>query len=273
MRPQPLPFTRSFERRRRAGFTLVEVMISVAILASLVALMWTSISSMFVTRDLVDERADRYQQIRITMNRMVQEIASAYMAGPTFGREELPGEESFGAGAAGDEEEGEAALAQAMSYQEPIQFGFIGRDDRLDFTSLAHQRTAEGEKAGHHAEIGYFTRSRRNEEGRIVQELVRREDVTYDDELTEGGVLYVMLPEVEGIEFEYWDPGPVELGTMEEIAQGRWVDSWDTTGRDQAGRLPPRVRLTITLPPQGIMQGEESFTTQTEIAMTEVLDF
>lgn len=252
------------------GFTLVEVMIAVGILAALTGLMWMSIASMFRTRDAVDERTERYQQVRIAMNRMATEIAAAYIAGPEFGAEELPGEETFGVATDGED----AAAALLTADQEEIQLGFIGRDDELSFTSLAHVRTDPRERSSHHTEIGYFVRTKRNREtGRLEKQLVRRQDTTTDDDLTKGGVIYTMLPEVESIEFEYWDPGRVELGTFEEIARGRWVTEWDTTRRDFAGRLPTRVRIRLELPPTSRGMENETFVTQSQIFVTEVLEF
>lgn len=254
-----------------AGFTIVEVLIAVAILASLTALMWASIANMFSTRDVIEQRASRYHQVRVTMNRMAKEIASTYIAGPEFGAEEIPGQETFGMGADGEQSEEEAMMA--AQGQQPIQLGMVGRDDELHFTAFSHVRTMPREKSSEHAEVGYFIRSRRNEEGEMVDMLMRREDTTADDDLTRGGVIYKMLPEVESIEFEYWDAGQVELGTFEEIAEGRWVNQWDTTRREHGGRLPTRIKIRLTLPPQGANSEPEVFVTETLIHTTEVLEY
>ena len=48
---------------------------------------------------------------------------------------------------------------------------------------------------------------------------------------------------------------------------------WDTTRREQAGRLPTRVRITLVLPPTSRMEDPETFTTQAQIYTTEVLEF
>ncbi len=250
-------------RPNNAGFTIVEVLIAITIVAVLSGLTWASISQMYRSRDLIQERSGRYQAVRITMERLTQEIGSAFMAGPEFGFEEIPGEEPTPA---------EATEIPAQPV-EPLQSGMIGRDDSIHFTSFAHQRTFEGERAGNVAEIGYFLRSERNEEGELYDVLMRREDITLDDNITRGGTIQRVLPEVESISFEYWDAGEVKLGTNEEIGQGRWVDSWDTTRREFAGRLPTRVRIKLVLPPQGVMRNNETFTTQVQIQTTEVMDF
>lgn len=259
MRPRPTS---------QAGFTLVEVLIAVAIMAALTSLMWVSISNMFATRDVIEQRSERYHLVRVTMNRITKEVAAAYVAGPEFGAEELPGEDSF---AMMSEEERAGELMQGTT--DPVQLGMIGKSDSLHFTTLAHVRTMERERASDHAEIGYFLRSERGDDGRLVKKLMRREDVTADDNLERGGVIYTMLPEVESIKFEYWDAGAVKIGTFEEIAEGRWVNEWNTTRREHAGRLPTRVRVTIELPPVNSWSQPEKFTVQSEVMVTEVLEF
>lgn len=251
--------------RSNSGFTIVEVMISIAVLAALTAVTWVSISNMFRTRDLVEKRSMRHQQVRVTMDRMAAEISSAYIAGPELGGKDLPGEEF--------QQTPDDAEELLQQIEEPVEFGMKGRDDRLNFTTMAHTRTQPGERSSYHAEIGYFVRSGETEDGRTVDQLVRRQDTTMDDDVERGGIIYVMLPEVEEVEFEYWDAGQVKVGTFEEIAEGRWVDEWDTSKREFAGRLPSRMRITLTLPPPPLSQRNEVFTTQIEIPTTEVLEF
>ena len=268
------------DNQTEAGFTLLEVLVAVSIMASLTAIMWISISSMFNTRDVVTDRFERYQIMRIAMQRMTREVSSAYLAGPEHNGEELPAEreeEEQGSGSQSEDGSGgQSGSSGSLSQQleEPIQYGMIGRDDELHFTSFAHRRAVEDELAGHHAEISYYTERQRNDDGDLVTALMRREDVTPDDDLEQGGEVYTMIPNIEEIEFEYWDPGPVELGTMEEVAeQGRWKDRWDTTKTEFSGRLPTRIRITIVLPPENERSSEKTFQTQVQIGATEVLEF
>jgi general secretion pathway protein J len=261
---------RSLGQRPQAGFTLIEVLLAVSILATITAMTWVGVSNMFETRDWMTERFERYQIMRVAMDRMARELSSAYLAGPEHGGEEIPGfeDDTTQAGSEG----GSPSNMQALV--EPVQFGMIGRDDELSYTSFAHVRSIAGEKASQHAEIEYFTdRVRDPHTGRLVNSLMRREDTSLDDDITDGGTIYTMIPNVESVEFEYWDPGKVEVGTMEEMAEGRWQDSWDTTKSEHGGRLPTRVRVTVTLPPQGELDGEDVFIIQTQIETNEVLEF
>ncbi|MFP4599042.1 MAG: prepilin-type N-terminal cleavage/methylation domain-containing protein [Persicimonas sp.] len=258
--PRPFPTGRA-----PGGFTLIEVLLAVMLLSMLTAISWVGVANMFDTRDWMTDRFERFQIMRVAMDRMAREVSSAYVAGPSHGGEELPGEEA-------ENEGDEDTMARMLT--EPVQFGMIGRDDELHFTNFAHVRSLAGEKASHHAEIGYFTqRDRDPDTGEMVLNLMRREDTSLDDDITDGGTIYLLVPDIEGVEFEYWDPGPVEMGTMEEMAEGRWQDSWDTTRREHAGRLPTRVRMTVTLTPQDPRGNEEVFTIQTQIETSEVMEF
>lgn len=256
--------------RAAAGFTLIEVLLAVSIMATLTAAMWVSVATMFETRDSVTRRFERYQIMRVALDRLGRELASAYLAGPEHGGEPLPGEaEQTRAARTND-----PAVANPRDPDEIIQYGMIGRDDQLSFSAFAHVRTIQGELASQHAEIGYFLERRRSDEGRLVNSLMRREDVTPDDDLDRGGEVYTMIPDVESIDFEYWDPGPVTLGTREEIAEeGRWTDQWDTTKSEFSGRLPTRIRITVVLPPEDEFSQEKTFQTQVQLETTEVLEF
>lgn len=251
----------------RAGFTLIEVMVAISILVSITALIWVTMSSMFSAREYFQTRYERFQIVRNAMSRMSTELAAAFMAGPQHGGMELPGQER-------DPTELEQADALRSIGQQPIQFGFMGTDERVDFTAFAHARTQPYERSSEYAEISYYTRRERDElTGDAVRQLVRREDTTPDDRLDRGGTIYVMVPDVDEVEFEYWDPGQVQVGTLEEVAEGRWVTDWDTARREYSGRLPTRVRVTVTLPPQRDGDEPETFVTQTEIGASEVLEF
>ncbi|AWV87885.1 type II secretion system protein GspJ [Bradymonas sediminis] len=253
-------------RTWQAGFTLIEVLLAVSIMAAITGVMWVSIGAMFETRDYMDKRFERYQIMRVGMNRISREIATAYVAGPANGGEPLPGKE-------GDALREQIESGANRQLSEPVQFGMIGRENSLNFTSLAHIRTLAGEPASEHAEIGYFVERRRDDQGDWYDALMRREGTTVDDDITKGGQIYMMIPNVKKVEFEYWDTGPVKVGTMEEmVKEGRWIRTWDTTREEFSGRLPPRVRIKITLPSTDPRGPDEHFTLQTEIAITEVLE-
>lgn len=240
---------------------MLEIMVAVTIMAGLSAMTWMSINSMFRTRDYVTERYERYQMVRVAFDRMSSELASAYVAGPAHGAEQ-----KFGAGADQNNEEPASA-----GREEHLQFGMRGEEDRVAFTTLGHTRMVRDERTSHHAEIEYFV-AETERDGEYVDSLMRREDTTVDGDITEGGKVYTLLPNIQEVEFEYWDAGEVDLGTEEEMGEGDWKSDWDTTSRQFHDRLPLRVKITVTLPPMHEGGEEETFTTQTEIQTHELLD-
>jgi len=282
------------------GFTLIEVLIAIGVLAAITSVMWVSINNMFETRDFVKKRYERYQLMRVAMNRINNEIAAAYTAGPQFGAErqfaaDFTGvsqnnrnnadnsnnngrnnNDSTGNTGANNNGDNQGRSGQSLQFREPIEFGMVGEEDELHFTSFGHVRTVEGERASHHAEIGYTVESVDRAGEDLENALVRREDTTFDDDITDGGTSYVLIPEVESIEFEYWDPGEAELGSStsgQTTEQGEWVRSWDTRDQEYYRRLPTRVRLTVSLPPQGPRGSVETFRTQAYIMTHERLEF
>ena len=253
-------------RRGGRGFTLIEVLVAVAVLAALSVIAWVSLNQMFMTQEIISERHERYRMVRMSMNRMATEISMAYMAGPEHGGEIIPGEESL-------YDDDEEYQQRQWRNRDPIQFGMIGQSEEIHFTAFGHVRTLEDEPASHHGQIGYFLERGVNEEGRSIYRLMRRSSPEFDSDLSRGGSVFLMLPEVEQLRIEYWDAGDTEFGTSREIAQGRWIREWDTTSRRFAGRLPTRVRISLTVPAQGPRGRSETFVTQTTISMSEVLEY
>jgi prepilin-type N-terminal cleavage/methylation domain-containing protein len=260
---------------RQLGFTMIEVLVAVSIVAGLTAMVWAAVENTFETRDYMTDQFERYQIARIALDRMKEELASAYLAGPTHGGKELPKGEWVPPEQT-DQNQQQSQQQQIIGrgpQNEPIEFGMVGQDDEIHFTTLGHRRKAEGEKAGYHAEISYFIESDMRD-GEIVDTLMRREDISPDGDIEEGGTIFRLIPSIKEIKFEYWDPGPVEIGTIEEVAEeGEWVDEWDTDDSDFSGRLPTRIRITLVLPPKNPRASELKFRTQVDIGATQVLEF
>lgn len=224
--------------RNARGFTLIEIMLALAILATIIALTWSTVSSSFRFRRATLDKFDRYRTVQQTMDRMSREISMAFLTN---------------VGQVATNTQGEITYRTA----------FVGKDDELAFTSLAHVRTRYGEAASEQCEISYRIESQRGEDGDYHDNLVRREDAPIDDEPEEGGTLYAMLRDVERVRFEYWDP-------TREIAGDAWVRQWDAIN-DHEGQLPSRVRITLEVAHPLIERETLTFTTQTEIFLQKPL--
>jgi prepilin-type N-terminal cleavage/methylation domain-containing protein len=242
-----------------AGFTLIEVMLALTILVSIVALVWGSISFSLRSSDQMLGNFDQFQQIRLAVDRMSREFSAAYITSHANRKENLPGfkdlsnEDKVAAveGALGDG--APPVVGGAQENAEPrdryIETAFVGKSDEVHFTSLAHVRTQPGELASDQAEVSYMVRTskRRDPEGRLLKELVRREDSSPDDDVEKGGVVYTLIDDVQEVKFEYWEQG--EDGNEE--SSGKWIDAWDSRKADQRGKLPSRVKITVEVATPG----------------------
>lgn len=218
--------------------TLIEIMLALAILATIMALTWGSVSSSFRFRTATLDKFDRYRAVQTSLDRMSREISMAFVTN---------------IGQITTNERNEVTYHTA----------FIGDDDELTFTSLAHVRTRADSPTSEQCEITYRLERQRGLDGRMHQNLVRREQAPIDDDPEEGGVKYTMIEDVRDIRFEYWDRDM-------EIAGEAWLRDWDAI-QDHGGKLPLRVRITIEVEHPLNDRETLEFSTQAQIAITEPL--
>ncbi len=194
------------------GLTLIEAMISIAVLALVGSLIYAAFDGMSRTRNGITKIGTRYHQGRTAMARMAREIQSAFIS--------VNGQNTFNPSA------------------QVRQTAFIGKDeggfDRLDFTAFAHRRVVENSHESDQCEIGYFG-VRNPDTGSM--DLVRREDKYLDMAPDRGGIINVLAEDVQSLNFEYYD---------EQINE--WASTWDTLqATGQPARLPKQVRITLIL--------------------------
>ena len=67
-------------RRTGGGFTLVEIMIAVGIMASLTVLIWGSFNQSFKSKKQTEAQMSRYRAARIAMDRMIRDVSMAYLS-------------------------------------------------------------------------------------------------------------------------------------------------------------------------------------------------
>lgn len=174
---------------RRAGFTLVEIMLAILILAIMMSIVYGVVVS------------------TVQAQRRIEEVTVASEIGPVLIaqiREDLEG--AFRPDSKGEYFRGTDSISPA------------GDRDRIDFiTARLAYGTAEdgGEPAFHSAnEVGYLVRENPRASGLGV--LYRRQDLFLDPDPLQGGVLVELYDRVSHFGVKYY--------TGEE-----WVDGWDFT--------------------------------------------
>ncbi|MCX5868964.1 MAG: prepilin-type N-terminal cleavage/methylation domain-containing protein [Proteobacteria bacterium] len=230
---------RAVSRRTGAapGFTLLEVMVSLAILAIIMTFVFTTYSASLATKDYVESRDELYHSVRTVFYRMTMELNSAYFTSPPRVRITPARERPW------QTEKIDIALGRGIFYGEQTREN--DRDlDRLLFFSLSHflflplgidQETERLESES--AEIEYLGRVDYEKD---ITYLIRREDLLYHWPVPANqGASYAMLDNLRALNFRYY---------YQEQGIGKWLDEWKSTDRPKTpAGLPQAVEVTLTI--------------------------
>lgn len=198
-------------RRGWLGFTLIEVIISIAILAAITSLLFGAFAALKRSKDGLSRVQDRQREARLAMARITRELQSAYLSA------HMP-------------------LNQALLVQKTIFKSERGTPaDRLNFTAFANKRLDKNAHVSDQCELSYFGSP--NPDGSGTTDLVRRIDTELDLEPDKGGKVEVLATDIDLFDLEYLD-----------AQSGEWQESWDTTQTTgQPDRLPLQVRVILVL--------------------------
>ena len=202
---------RTRQRLLLRGFTLLEVLISIAILAFITSLLFGAFSALKRSKDGLSRVQDRQREGRLAMARMTRELQSAYLSA------HIP-------------------LNQQLMVQKTIFKGDHGTPaDRVDFTAFANKRLDKNSHVSDQCELSYFGSP--NPDGSNTLDLVRRIDTTIDLEPTKGGRIEVLATDIDMFDLKFLD-----------AQTGQWQETWDTTQTTgQPDRLPMQVRIILVL--------------------------
>ena len=216
--------------RRRPGFTLIELMVALAImsivLSTVYATFFTALKAMRDTR----QRDDTYQIARVVMEKISNDLTMAFYR-PGSDRQDHPTQLFIGRDAVDDD------MAR----------------DRLDFTTASHVLMRDGRPESDVVEVSYYIDDTYTDRPLLV----RREDPLPDAELRHGGTLRILAERVVALNFRYREPGPPAHdrhrpsgpATEEEEAQEpEWHDAWNAdTWQQNRKSLPELVEITLTI--------------------------
>lgn len=198
-------------RARSRGLTLLEVLVSIGILALIATLIYGAFDGMARSRAGLTRLDDRYQQGRSALARMSRELESAFLS----------------------------MHQPALQSQQVRITAFVGKNqsknDRVDFVSFSHRRLGRDLHESDQNELSYFIAV--DPDRRDKYDLVRREQKEIDLEPGKGGVINVICEDVTELELSYLDP-----------LTGEWTETWDSTqAAGQFQRLPLQVKIRLVL--------------------------
>ena len=216
--------------RSPRGFTLMEVMVAVAITALMGTLTLNAFTTSLKAREVVEGEAERHRMVRAAMSRMVREVGAAFVS--------------------------DRYDSRRFRDQSERPTNFVGEREKLLFTSLAHQRLFADAKESDQVVLEYAVESSPDASARGRKDLVRRANPNLygEDRMDRGGTKDILVEGVKRVQFAYWDSDKKE-----------WDDEWDTRRVERKSILPTRVKITLVLLDEA---GKEiPYTTQTRVIL------
>jgi general secretion pathway protein J len=207
--------------------TLVEVLIAVGITAAMGAMTLGAFRQVDRANEIVREQSERTAAARVALSRLARELSMAFLS-ESYDRNE---------------------------YRERLTV-FVGKEDEILFTTMAHERLYRDAKESDQAVVEYTLDSDPDHQGE--EALFRRAKPRIDDEPDRGGRKDLVADHVRSLRFQYWDPKRKE-----------WVREWSTRSTERVGELPVRVRIEIEA---GAPDGpKQKLVTEARVALTRPL--
>ena len=193
--------------RHSKGFTLLEILLAVAIAAIVITIVTSTFYQSHRAIESVKYQREVYQMVRIVMDRIIKDISCAYIP----------------------------ADAREMTDDEISLYRFVGRNeinneaniDSIFFTTTCDMGLSP--LTGSLCEVGYYLKEM--EEKQDLFFLMRREDCTPHYGITEAGNAMEIAEDVVALEIIYYDDRSQES------------EEWDL---DESLTLPSKVKVTLT---------------------------
>jgi len=207
------------------GFTLIEVLVSIAILAFIMVLVWSSTGQSLDAKERFERRDAIYHEGRVAIRKITDDLNMAFLI-------RMPAARSAAAVT------GVPAVMEIATRPRPVAF-FIGEDngerDELKFTSLSNLRLFKNAKTSDQTKIEY--RMIPDAEDPNKFNLVRTYSPWLDEREDVEGTSYVLAKNVREFNVEYFDQ-----------RKNEWVRSWNSTLIDWRDQLPKAVKVVLSFP-------------------------
>ena len=251
--------------KRRGGFTLIEILISLSIMATLGVLTARAITQGVKSKKRIQEQIDDVSKLRDSTKLMERDINLAVHFQDWENEIDLLVKKKStttpttpaGAAAPGtpgnlgsllppdplnnpntpESEKREAAR------EDPTTF-FVGTDSSVDFVTTNNTRMSRELKQADFLEVGYTVKDCKSADGKTSSKCLWRRTATFvDDDPTKGGEEMVLLENVTEFGLKYIGPGKQD-----------WVKDWNSktaTEESIKNKFPSAVEISLTIEKKG----------------------
>jgi general secretion pathway protein J len=219
----------------RAGFTLLEILLAMVIFAVVLSTLYAAYTGTFRNMDETESQADIYRMARISLERITEDLESAYI--PPLAVTPEPGVEE---------------LQPAPFVGEDVQISDRSADTLL-FFSRAHLVFDEEEVNTTNGRISYDVRE--SEEGEDVFVLYRSDTPGFEEGPEQGTDGLILCEGLHAVDFTYYDD------------EGNGYDRWDSANGEFKDKLPVMVSIVLEFVDKGNPEAPLKFVSSVVLPM------
>lgn len=210
------------------GFTLVEIMIAISLLAMMSTIIYVALRVTFRARSDAYRLQTVYHQAEVSMDRMRRSLAMAF-------------------------------LSKHIDEDRSRETKFIGKNTSVLFTYLGHMRMEPEAKESDQGAVEFYLA---NDKETNERALFMREKPLIDDDIEDGGKILKLAERVKSLRFEYYDAKEEEwedewkaefddvespIADRKAAAMKKSVDKLSGAEELDEFVLPPAVRIQMVL--------------------------
>lgn len=251
-------------KKSSSGFTLLEVLIVLGIMATLIVMTTRSIQQSLVNKEKITNQVGDTSQVRDSLKIMERDINLAFhytdyetemkdlikkarlaQASTTT----VPGQSTTttvpgynpNIGAYDPNNPNDPLNQPDTNRTDPVT-QWIGKSSELYFATMNASRVREGEQVGDFIKVAYLLKSCKslNASGNSGTSncLIRRSSPIVEGDITQGGENVVLLENITEFKLRYFGKGRQD-----------WVDQWDSKSGDgiARNRFPDAVEISLTM--------------------------
>lgn len=235
----------------RRGFTMIELMIVIAILSTLTILTAQSITQAVKAKIKLQDQIDDVSKLRDAMRLVERDINLAFhyrdiekelqdILKKKNSKNRTGGQPGGGVPGGMDPAAQETQERREVPRRDPVT-NFIGDEESLSFVTMNNARTVRNTPQADFVEVGYSLKDCKavREDGGSSKCLWRRSSPYVDIDVTKGGDEVVLLEHVTEFKLKYIGKGKQD-----------WVTSWRTDAQGDGatkGKFPQAVEISVTV--------------------------